>query len=223
MSRHKKNLYDILGVAKDASDDDIKKSFREKAKLFHPDTTTDEKDKKKMEEKFKEVSSAYEVLGDPQKRKEYDSPQVNNFNPFGGGNPFGFNNAFGGNPFDGINLSDILNNVHGFRFETNMRGGPSGFTRNIISHNITISLIKALSGGEIEIPVPSIGQNIKFDLPKPVKPGSNYTIRISGNSNNETLLSLTIDIEMPVLSDKQLKKIESALNPIVEEEKDKTS
>lgn len=64
-----KNYYEVLGVAKDASADDIKKVFRKLARLYHPDVA---KDKITGEKKFKEINEAYEVLGDPEKRQRYD-------------------------------------------------------------------------------------------------------------------------------------------------------
>lgn len=202
------DYYNILGVSKTASAEDIKKAYRELCKTHHPD-------KGGSLDKMQEINSAYEILSDEQKRKNYDEPAFNsNFNPFRN-NPF----AGGGEPFEGINLQDILNNFHGFRFETNMRGGSQAFTRNIISHTAKIPLEKALSGGEIEIHVGAVQQTIRFNLPKPVQHGSSYTIRISGGQRNETLLSLHIEIEMPDLNEKQLKAIYSILAPVVAEEK----
>src|SRR4030095_292139 len=64
-----KDYYTTLGVPRDASDDDIKKAFRKLARQYHPDVA---KDKKTAEQKFKEINEAYEVLGDPAKRKKYD-------------------------------------------------------------------------------------------------------------------------------------------------------
>src|ERR1044072_1909576 len=64
-----KDYYEVLGVARSASEADIKKAFRKLAREYHPDVA---KDKKKAEEKFKEINEAYEVLGDPAKRKKYD-------------------------------------------------------------------------------------------------------------------------------------------------------
>src|ERR1700678_339109 len=69
-----KDYYETLGVPRTASDADIKKSFRKLAREFHPDVA---KDKKKAEEKFKEINEAYEVLGDPAKRKKYDELGAN--------------------------------------------------------------------------------------------------------------------------------------------------
>jgi curved DNA-binding protein len=64
-----KDYYEILGVPRTASEADIKKAFRKLARQYHPDVA---KNKKQAEEKFKEVNEAYEVLGDPAKRKKYD-------------------------------------------------------------------------------------------------------------------------------------------------------
>src|SRR5467141_2789122 len=69
MSVQYKDYYATLGVSKTASQDDIRKAFRKLARQYHPDVA---KDKKTAEAKFKEINEAYEVLGDPEKRKRYD-------------------------------------------------------------------------------------------------------------------------------------------------------
>ena len=69
-----KDYYETLGVPRDASEADIKKAFRKLAREYHPDVA---KNKKQAEEKFKEINEAYEVLGDPAKRKRYDELGAN--------------------------------------------------------------------------------------------------------------------------------------------------
>ncbi len=87
-----KNYYDILGVAKSASADEIKRAFRKKAHEFHPDKGSGN------EEKFKEVNEAYQVLSEPSKRQQYDT-YGEAYTQAGGG---GFNWQGGGNPFEGF-------------------------------------------------------------------------------------------------------------------------
>src|ERR1700678_3097447 len=93
-----KDYYETLGVPRTASDADIKKSFRKLAREFHPDVA---KDKKRAEEKFKEINEAYEVLSDSTKRKKYDELGANwksgaEFRP-----PPGWENAAGRQQFRG--------------------------------------------------------------------------------------------------------------------------
>ena len=103
-----KNYYEILGVKKDASADAIKKAYRTLARKYHPDVNKD----KDAEEKFKEITEAYEVLSDEKKRKAYDNPG------FGG---------FSSADFDGMDLGDIFSQ---FGFGRNAGGfGSSSFYR----------------------------------------------------------------------------------------------
>jgi curved DNA-binding protein len=93
-----KDYYEVLGVPRTASADDIKKAFRKLARQYHPDVA---KTKKGAEEKFKEINEAYEVLSDPAKRKKYDELGPNwkqgaDFRP-----PPGWQGSPGGNPFGG--------------------------------------------------------------------------------------------------------------------------
>ena len=78
-----RDYYETLGVSKTASDDEIRKAFRKLARQYHPDVN---KDKATAEEKFKQLNEAYEVLGDPEKRKKYDELGAN-WNQPGGFQP----------------------------------------------------------------------------------------------------------------------------------------
>lgn len=86
------DYYEILGVGKSASVDDIKRAYKELALKYHPDRNNGNKE---AEEKFKEINEAYQVLSDKDKRYRYDNPQ-NTGGSFGGGFPFNFGDMFGG-------------------------------------------------------------------------------------------------------------------------------
>jgi curved DNA-binding protein len=128
-----KDYYETLGVPRNASDADIKKAFRKLAREHHPDVA---KDKKKAEEKFKEINEAYEVLSDSAKRKKYDELGANwksgaEFRPPPGWENFGGGRARRGSGnvnaeefhFGGTGFSDFFEQVFGSR----MRGGGGGF------------------------------------------------------------------------------------------------
>ena len=132
-----KDYYKTLGVPRTASADELKKTFRKLARQYHPDVA---KDKKKAEEKFKEINEAYEVLSDPAKRKKYDELGANwksgaDFRPpsgwehFSGGQTFRVRDA-GGEEFEthfgGTGFSDFFEQLFGSR----MRGGAGGFGRS---------------------------------------------------------------------------------------------
>ena len=109
MAASVKDYYKILDVKEGASQDDIKKAFRKLARKYHPDLNPGDKS---SEEKFKEVSEAYAVLSDPEKRAQYDS-QGTTFEQFGGG--AGFRGFDSGETFD---FSDIFGDILGARSET---------------------------------------------------------------------------------------------------------
>jgi molecular chaperone DnaJ len=142
-----KNLYEILGVQKGASDAEIKKAYRKLARQYHPDANEGDKE---AEERFKEMQAAYDVLSDPEKRQAYDqygSPdgQVR-FGPGGEGVTFDFG-EFG-------DLSDLLGGLFGGR----MRGGgrqqqQRGRRGNDVEVELTLSFEDSLQGVETTLPV----------------------------------------------------------------------
>ena len=142
---NKKDLYDILGVNRDASDEDIKKSYRKLAMKYHPDRNPDSKD---SEEKFKEAKSAYEILSEPDKRRAYDAYGHAGINPQGGGGPGGegmggFSEAFG----------DIFGEIFGGR---GGRGGQQVYRGADLRYNMDITLEQAARGTETKIRIPTM-------------------------------------------------------------------
>ena len=89
-----RDYYDILGVSKNASQDEIKKAFRKKARQYHPDVNKD--NPKEAEAKFKEANEAYEVLSDETKKAQYDQFGHDAFKQGGGAGAGGFQGGFGG-------------------------------------------------------------------------------------------------------------------------------
>jgi len=142
----KRDYYEILGVARDSSEKDIKKAYRRVAMKFHPDRNPDDKD---SEEKFKEASEAYEILSDSQKRAAYDQYGHDAVSGNAGAGGFG-----GGNG----NFSDIFGDVFGDIFGGGGGGGRSrGPARGSdLRYNLDIDLEEAVKGTDVKIRVPTL-------------------------------------------------------------------
>ncbi len=150
-----KDYYQTLGVSRDATPDEIRKSFRKLARQYHPDVA---KDKKAAEEKFKEINEAYEVLSDPAKRKKYDSlgANWNRAEPPPGAGSRGFSSQNGEEfHFGGTGFSDFFEQFfggrgeHGFGYEPftqGQRGGGGAMRGNDIEGDIMVTLDEAVQG-----------------------------------------------------------------------------
>ncbi|MBR0401098.1 MAG: molecular chaperone DnaJ [Lachnospiraceae bacterium] len=115
MAEQKRDYYEVLGVEKNATDEDLKKAYRRLAKKYHPDTNPGDKE---AEEKFKEASEAYGVLSDPDKRKRYDQFGHAAFEGGAGGSGF--------EGFTGADFSDIFSDILGGMFGGGFGGGGFG-------------------------------------------------------------------------------------------------
>lgn len=139
----KRDYYEVLGVDKNASEDEIKKAYRRLAKKYHPDLNKDHPEE--AAEHFKECSEAYEVLSDPQKKARYDQYGHAGVDPnFGGGG------GYGGAGFDGFDVGDIFSSFFGGGFGGGGRRNGPRKGRDVHTH-ATITFEDAAFGKEIEV------------------------------------------------------------------------
>ena len=152
MAENKRDYYEVLGVSRGASEDDLKKAYRKLAKQYHPDLNPGNAE---AEKKFKEVNEAYEVLSDADKRKKYDAYGHAAFDPsagggfggggFGGGGFGGFG-GFGG---DGFSFEDIISNIFGGATSSGSRS--NAIDGDSILARVTVSFEEAVFGCKREI------------------------------------------------------------------------
>lgn len=139
----KKDYYEVLGVNRDASDEEIKKSFKKLAMKFHPDRNPDNP---KAEESFKEAKEAYEVLSDEQKRAAYDQYGHAGVDPAMGGGGFG--------GFNSGNFSDAFGDIFGDIFGGGRNQRSNVYRGADLRYNLEISLEDAAKGTETKIRIP---------------------------------------------------------------------
>jgi molecular chaperone DnaJ len=133
----KRDYYDVLGVSKNSSDQEIKKAFRRTAMKYHPDRNPDDNN---ASDKFKEAQEAYEVLGDTEKKETYDR--------FGHAGVDG--NAAGSSDFSGADFGDIFGDIFG------NRSRPTSSRGSDLNYDVEMSLEDAVKGKTIQIKVPTV-------------------------------------------------------------------
>ena len=148
----KRDYYEVLGVSKTATDEELKKAYRKLAKQYHPDANPDNKEE--AEKKFKELNEAYEVLSDSQKRRMYDQFGHDGPAGFGGGNPGGgyysyTSSGFGG--FEDFDLGDIFSSIFGGGSSRSSRRNNGPIKGADLKYSMDITFEEAFLGVEKEI------------------------------------------------------------------------
>ncbi|MBR4106991.1 MAG: J domain-containing protein [Alphaproteobacteria bacterium] len=207
-----KDLYQVLGVNKNASETEIKSAYRKLARQYHPDLNKDNKD---AAEKFKEISCAYDILGDKEKRRKYDNNEIDcdgkptgfgaGFGNGGGGfhsysgNPFGggFQSSNGGFDFSSLFGEDIFSSFsgqQGFPFGQNPRRAAKG---RDINYTMRIDFLAAARGEEKNVNIN--GKNINVKIPAGTISGQTLRLKglgeagINGGQNGDVLITLNVD------------------------------
>ncbi len=195
-----RNPYDVLGVAKTASADEVKKAFRKLAKKHHPDQN---KNDPKAQEKFSEVNTAYEILGDADKRGQFDRGEIGpdgkprGFEGFGAGGPGGFRHQAGpgggehfefhfggGSPFGaggqqgGFSAGDIFSELFGGGRGRGGRAGPAPKGEDFQASAL-VPLAEAAKAGKVNVVLPN-GRTLEVKIPKGLEDGQQIRLRGQG-------------------------------------------
>lgn len=208
-----KDLYQVLGLKKTASTAEIKSAYRKLARKYHPDLN---KDDKNAAEKFKEISAAYDILGNEDKRKKYDNNEIDaegkptgfgaGFNPNDyaayGANPFGagFKNAdFGGAQgfdFSSIFGDDIFSAFSGGGAKSGFSGRARAQKGQDVSYNLKVNFLDAANG--VEKTLNLNGKSLNVKIPAGTQNGQTLRLKgmgasgINGGENGDALININI-------------------------------
>ena len=206
------DYYKILGVDRNIPQKDVRAAYRKRAKQFHPDLHPNDP---KAKAKFQALSEAYDVIGDPEKRKKYDQygEQWRNAEAFENAKGGGFG---GGSPFEGFDFgsfgsgggfSSFFRDLFGQGARSKFTGGFNA-ERNSgeMNANVNIDLYTALLGGEVIIQLSS-GQKLKLKIKPGTQPGTKARLRGKGYDRGDGSfgdLIITSNVKLPTsLSEKQ--------------------
>jgi len=205
------NLYKILGVTQAASDDEIRKAYRKLAKTCHPDTNPGDK---AAEERFKAISRAYAILGDPAKRKRYDKGQIDAEGnergpqgfPFGASGPFGSaGGSYGGagpgrtrsytyrstGPTGGFaGFYDILSVLFGGASRGGRAGGRTRAGEDL-KLTVTVDFLEAAKGTKRRVGLPD-GRHLDVSIPAGVESGQVLRLKGQGVAGGDALIEVQV-------------------------------
>lgn len=183
----KRDFYEVLGVTREATADEIKRAYRKLARKYHPDLNPGDK---KAESSFKEVQEAYDILSDSSKRDQYDRFGAAGFEQGEAGprsRSYSWSNRQGGGPqggfeFEGGGFEDILGGLFGGRFGKGGRRGGQAFTDmpgEDVETELKIPFLKAVQGGDIDVEISGRdSKRLSIKIPPGVHDGAR--LRLAG-------------------------------------------
>ncbi len=210
------DYYKILGVDKNIPQEDVRAAYRKRSKQFHPDLHPDDP---KAKAKFQALNEAYEVIGDPEKRRKYDRygqhwKSADAYEQQGGAQGCHWGNAGGGSPFDGFDFTSFGNGGFSSFFQDlfggmgNGKGAHAGTRQHAgeMEAKVNIDLYTALLGGQVVVQL-SNGTKIKLNVKPETQNDTRVRVRGKGyNRGDGTFgdLILTYNVMLPTnLSQRQ--------------------
>ena len=196
------DYYKILGVDKTIPQKDVKRAYLKRAKQFHPDLHPDDP---KAKAKFQALNEAYDVIGDPEKRKKYDQygEQWRQADQMGGGFG-GFSGAGGGSLFDGFDFSNFKGGGGFSSFFENLFGGGArggspfgGFGRQQgpqeSQASVAIDMYTALLGGDVIVAIQG-GTKLKLKIKPGTQPGTKVRLRGKGQGGSDLIITYQVTL-----------------------------
>jgi DnaJ-class molecular chaperone len=184
MSVMAEDPYTVLGVPRNASEDDVRRAYRKLAKQLHPDLNP--ANRTSAEERFKRVSAAYEIIGDQTKRKQYDRGEIDATGeprrgfrrPDGGAGPFG-GRAGGARPGDDFSFGDIFSDLFGSMRGRGEPGSPFGVRGRDARYSLEVDFLEAATGAKKRVTLPD-GGVLDIAVPQGVTDGQTLRLRGKG-------------------------------------------
>ncbi len=177
--------YVVLGVPRNASEDDIRRAYRKLAKELHPDLNPS--DPKSAEERFKKVSGAYEIIGDAEKRKQYDRGEIDAsgearrgfHRTYAGGGPFA-GRPGGARPGEDFSFGDIFSDLFGSMRGRGEAGSPFGVRGRDVRYSLDVDFLEAAAGAKKRVTLPD-GGVLDISVPEGVSDGQ--VLRLKGKGS----------------------------------------